>query len=236
MLHFAFVLVSTLTVYVHATPTSTCPTTLGPQGVHVRLPPSLSLNPPSPPWPAPPTGWSFKLWSMIYASNPQYTALRNLQYDPSPIDPSKPTGQVNDLTSFQTPGNDTVYTSYGIDTPSTRPGWSAVLDYVGTGILANATSQYTILAWGCDSTGTPYYASYSSAAAASQTPAGIDVFSTSDKGLDQATVDALFTALKQLPNEDVQSLLRGMTRTVQDGGREGKPRVSFVMCECGCGS
>jgi hypothetical protein len=165
---------------------------------------------------------------MIYASNPQYSTLRNLQYDPTPVDPSNPTGQVNDLTSFQSPGSDTIYTSYGIDTPSTQPGWSGVLDYVGTGILADATSQYSLLAWGCDSTGTPYYASYSSVTAVSKTPAGIDVFSTSDKGLDQATADTLLAALKDLPNEEIRGLVRGLMRTVQDGGRDGKQSVSSL--------
>jgi hypothetical protein len=218
-------LASTLSLTVTATPLSTCPSQIGAQGVQVRLPPALSVNPPSPPWIAPPTGWYFKLWSMDYASNTQYTAFRNLQYDPTPIDPAKPTGKVNDLTSFQLPGNDTIYTSYGIDTPSSRPGWSAVLDYAGTGILAGGTSQYSLLAWGCDSTQTPYYASYSSAAEATNTPAGIDIFSTSDKGVDGATLAALVKALKSLPNKEIQGLMATLTKTVQDGGRNGKPRV-----------
>ncbi|WP_218968304.1 hypothetical protein, partial [Klebsiella pneumoniae] len=117
---------------------------------------------------------------MIYASNSQYLGFRNLQYDPTAIDPANPAGQVNDLTSFQVPGNDTIYTTYGVDTPDPRPGFSAVLDYAGTGILTGATSEYSIMAWGCDNTGTPYYVSYSSETALTATPAGIDIFSTND--------------------------------------------------------
>jgi hypothetical protein len=157
-----------------------------------------------------------------------------LQYDPTPIDSLYPVVQINDLTSFQLPGNETVYTSYGIDKPN--PQWHAVLDYAGRGILEEATSQYSLLAWGCDSMGTPYYVSYSSASEVTQTPAGIDIMSTNDKGLDKETADTIVAALKNLPNQDVIALAASLSKTVQDGGRDGMPRVSFastcyVLCE-----
>lgn len=161
---------------------------------------------------------------MIYASNAQYLSFRNLQYDPSPIDPNDPEGQVNDLTSFQLPNNDTIYTSYGVDTP--HPTWSAVLDYAGTGILEGATSQYSLLAWGCDLNGKKYYASYSTAADATETPAGIDIMCLDDAGLDESTAETLIEKMKALPNEEVKQLAEGLVRTVQDGGRDGLPRVA----------
>lgn len=162
---------------------------------------------------------------MIYASNPQYTeSFRNLQYDPAPIDPSNLYGQVNDLTTFQLPNNDTIFTSYGVDTP--HPQWPAVLDYAGTGILEGAESQYSIFAWGCDSTGIPYFASYATAAELTQTPAGIDIMSTSDEGLDAETAAALIAAMKVLDNAEVSNLAASLAKMVQDGGREGQTRVS----------
>lgn len=218
-----------LTLKATASPSSSCPSNIGPSAVQVRLPPPLDTSSYPAPWTPPPTGFYFKLWSMIYASDAQYTAFRNLQYDPSPIDASRPKGKVNDLTSFQLPGNDTIYTSYGIDTPN--PQWPAVLDYAGTGILEGATSQYSLLAWGCDGNGNPYYASYSTAAEATQTPAGIDIMCTEDQGLDEETAGVLIEKLKRLPNEEVSGLASGLVRTVQDGGRDG---LSRVVCDDYC--
>ena len=208
---------------------SQCPPTIGPSGVQVRLPPALETSPYPSSWTPPPTTFYFDLWSMIYASNAQYLSFRNLQYDPSPINPSHPEGQVNDLTSFQLPSNDTIYTSYGIDTP--HPTWPAVLDYAGTGILEGATSQYSLLAWGCDTHGNKYYASYSTAAETTETPAGIDIMCTEDEGLDEETANVLVDKLKELPNSEVRGLAEGLVRTVQDGGRNG---LSRVVCDDYC--
>jgi hypothetical protein len=224
MFSFIVLLISALAATTAATPASSCPPSVGAKGVRVRVPPTLSLNP-STPWAPPPVGWYFKPWNMIYASNPQYFAFRNFNYDPTAIDPTQPAGRVNDLSSFQLPGNATMYTSYGIATPDSRPGFSAVLQYRGTGILADATSEYSIMAWGCDNSRTPYYVSYSTEAAASNTPAGIDIMSTSDKGLDGATVNALFAALKALSNPKIQPLVDTLTKMTQDGARNKLPRV-----------
>lgn len=92
---------------------------------------------------------------MIFASNAQYFKLRNLQYDPTAIDPSNPKGAINDLFSFQVPGTNTIFTSYGIDTPDPRPGFKAVLQYAGIGIIAGATGEFSMVAWGCDASNTP---------------------------------------------------------------------------------
>jgi hypothetical protein len=194
-----FAAVLALTAEAHTNPSHVCPRDTGARGVRVRLPPNFTNNivdnshyHPSKPWPAPPIGWYFKPWSMILASNAQYAAFRNVQYDPTAIDPSNPSGLVNDLFSFQFPGNDTVFTSYGIDTPHSF--YPAVLYFEGTGIVAGATSEYSMLAWGCDSKGVPYYASYSSAVELTSTPAGIDLMSTCDGGPDDETVAALIEA------------------------------------------
>lgn len=232
MLASIFLLGNALALTAFATPTSTCPPSTGAKGVQVRLPPFMSSNP-SIPWVPPPTGWYFKPWNMIYASSPQFLAFRNFQSDPTAIDSTKPAGKVNDLTSFQLPGNDTVYTSYGVDTPDPRPKFTAVLQYAGTGILTGATSEYSIMAWGCDASKTPYYASYSTESASTGTPAGIDILSTNDKGPDDATVDAIITAMKALPSPEIQTLAAALTEMTQDGGRDGKPRVVSVFGDCG---
>ncbi|KAH8708366.1 hypothetical protein GQ44DRAFT_715554 [Phaeosphaeriaceae sp. PMI808] len=211
-----------------ANPISKCPPQKGAKGVRVRLPPWLTANSPYPPWQAPPEGWYFKPWSMFYATNPQYFPFLNLQYDPTPVDLTKPTGQVNDLFSFQL--NNTIYTSYGIDTPDSR--YSAVLNYSGTGIIEGATGIFVLIAWGCDISGAPYYASYSTATPSTNTPAGIDIMSTSAKGLDVATANALINELKCLPNKEIQELSAALRKTTQNGGRDGLGRISTCDDYC----
>ncbi|KAF1945264.1 hypothetical protein EJ02DRAFT_51219 [Clathrospora elynae] len=222
---------STLALSTTAHPNTTCPPLHGAKGVRVRFPPSFNTSHHfhEPVWPAPPVGWYFKPWSMIYASNPQYAAFRNLQYDPTAINPANLTGPVNDLFSFQLPGNDTVITTYGVDTP--HPLYAAVLEYAGTGILVGASSEYTLLAWGCDSKGTPYYVSYSSATNLTKTPAGIDMMSTSDKGPDNGTVSAVVKELKGLGNKEITGLVDNFTRMVQDGKRVGRNATCDEYCQ-----
>lgn len=204
-----------------------CPRKIGAAGVQVRLPPIFNTTNPHHHgefWRPPPVGFYFKPWSIILATNPQYSAMRNIQYDPTPVDPSDPTGLVNDLFSFQRPGNDTVFTTYGVDTPI--PDIPAALRFAATGVLTGATSEYYFLAWGCDANRVPYYSSYSTATNLTQSPAGIDLLSTNDQGPDQATIDAIIKALKSLGNEEITSLVEQLKRIVQDGGRRNMPRVS----------
>ncbi|RAR10695.1 atp-dependent rna helicase dbp9 [Stemphylium lycopersici] len=209
-----------------------CPRRVGAKGVQARLPPTFnttSHHNHGKHWPAPPVGFYFKPWSMILASNTQYAAFRNLQYDPTPIDPSDPPGLVNDLFSFQLPGNSSVITTYGVDTP--HPHLSAVLDFAGTGIIAGATSQYSILVWGCDANRVPYYASYSTAVNFTSTPSGIDLMSTTDQGPDQETMDAVVNALKDLGSAEITGLVGELERMKQDGGRKDMPRISHRMAK-----
>jgi hypothetical protein len=102
-----------------------------------------------------------------------------------------------------------------------------VLDYAGTGILVGATSQYSILVWGCDINKVPYYASYSTAVNFTDTPPGIDLMSTSDEGPDQDTIDAVIEALKKLDSDKITKYVEALERMVQDGGRRGMPRVGI---------
>jgi hypothetical protein len=215
-----------LTATAHPSYHGTCPRKIGPEGVRVRLPPTFNTTSRhhARKWPAPLVGWYFKPWNMILASNAQYAAFRNLQYDPRAIDPLDPTGLVEEVFSFQLPGNDSIYTTYGIDTP--HPYFPNVLFYAATGVIAGATSEYSMTAWGCDVKGIPYYVSYSTATELTSTPAGIDLMSTSDEGPDQSTIDTVIRALKKLGNEEITRLVESLTRMAEDGGRTGLPRVS----------
>jgi hypothetical protein len=139
-------------------------------------------------------------------------------------------GSLNDLSSFQMPGNDTVYTSYGVATPN--PDYIAVYDYRGTGILENATSQYSWLGWGCDGRGKHYYVSYSTASAASGTPASIDILSVVDVGLDEETKARVVEVLKQSRSEEIRKIADTFVPNVQDGARRSKNRITRCDDEC----
>jgi len=167
---------------------------------------------------------------MVFASNPANLALRNFQYDPTPVDASDPTGQVNDLGSFQVPNNATVYTTYGVDTPNDT--YPAVYNYAGTGIIEGATSEYSVLAWGCDEARLPYYVNYATATELTQTPAGIDIMSTRVTGMDQETLDEILSQLEALGNQEIAEMAAGMKKMPNDDGRAGMPRITTCDDEC----
>lgn len=204
---------------------SVCPGSIGPDGVSVRATADSTT-----PWTPPLQGWLFQPWNLHYATNPQNLQLRNLQYDPTPIDPNNPAGRVNDLFTFQIPNNDTVFTSYGVDTP--HPKYPAVLEYAGTGLLEGATSEYVNLAWGCDENSVPYYVTYSSAADSTNTPAGIDIQTVSYEDIGQKTLAALLKALKETGNKEITDLANALKRTIDDGGRDHLPRVTTCDDYC----
>ncbi|ORY17405.1 hypothetical protein BCR34DRAFT_37207 [Clohesyomyces aquaticus] len=199
------------------------PIRCGERAVQVRLPPAFDGGNSSRYWTPYPVGWYFKPWDMVFASNPANLALRNFQYDPTPVDPAQPRGLVNDLGSFQIPGNDTVFTTYGVDTPD--PLYPAVLHYSGTGILTGAFSDYSVLAWGCDENKLPYYVNYATFTELTQTPAGIDILSTSVTGMDSKTLAEIKRKLKALGNAEISGMADGLQPMTNDGARDGQPRV-----------
>ncbi|KAJ4299516.1 hypothetical protein N0V90_004761 [Kalmusia sp. IMI 367209] len=197
--------------------------------VNIRDPPTLAVKR-FPTWVPPPTGWIFKPWYQVQSSNEQNLQLRNFQWDPTPVDASNPDGPINDLSSFQLQNNDKVYTSYGVATPNNS--FPALLDYRGTGILENATSQYSWLGWGCDINGNDYYVSYSSSAEASNSPAGLDIMSVVDTGVDQQTADTVIKKLKNSDLAEIRELSGRVIGTIQDGGRRGMDRIDTCDDEC----
>lgn len=198
--------------------------------VSLRDPPTFADGNTPVGWTEPPTGWIFKPWNQVLTSNSQAAQLRNFQWDPTPVTSSDPNGPINDLSSFQIPGNDKVYTSYGVASPNAT--YVAVLDYRGTGILENATSQYSWLGWGCDANGVDYYVSYSTPSEASGTPAGIDVMSLADTGLDNATQTQLVDLMKQSASEEVRKIADTFVANIQDGGRRNLGRITECDDEC----
>ena len=51
--------------------------------------------------------------------------------------------------------------------------------------------------------------------------------STSDRGPDQDTIDAVIEALKKLGSDEITKYVDALERMVQDGGRRSMPRVGI---------
>lgn len=194
--------------------------------ISVRLPPTFGIDPPN--WKSPQPDdrfYSLGYWYQTNSSSAD-SIMRNLEYSTEPIDPGNPKGPRTDLASFQVAGNDTVFTSYGVDTPKSTP---ATFTYAGTGILDGATDSLEILAWGSDCYGTPYRVTYSSYTEFTQTPASIDVLSRAPRGPDSAILGQILRQLVAFGNDDVTALAQAIGPSPYDGKRKGSPPVD----ECG---
>ncbi|KAK3317087.1 hypothetical protein B0H66DRAFT_311540 [Apodospora peruviana] len=198
--------------------------------VSVRLPPTFDNGLSTLTWLIPPIGWDFGYWFQTNSSSPN-TFQRNLQYSSVPLNPLHPIGPRTDLSSFQTVGNATVYTSYGIDSPL-APGFVAAYNYTGTGILGKATDFLEVLAWGTDCHGVGYRVSHSTFTAFTQTPASVDVLSRSKRGPDATTLTKIQHALIALGNAEITALASALGPALQDSGRDGLPRVE--SCDDAC--
>lgn len=197
--------------------TATC---VGSQ-VSVRLPPTVSNPNTGSNWKSPPIGWDFGYWYQTNSSSPN-SFQRNLQYSTLPLDPARPAGQRSDLSSFQIVTNDTVYTSYGEDTPTPIPG---VYHYQGTGILKDANDTLEIIAWGYDCRGEGYRISYSTVTEFTKTPASLDVLSRTKKGPDAVTLKKIQDALVAFGNAEVTALAKAIGPALQDRARDGQPPI-----------
>lgn len=198
--------------------------------VSVRLPPTLDDGASTANWKTLPVGWDFGYWYQTNSSSSN-SFQRNLQYSTLPIDAKKPAGPRSELSSFQITGNETVFTTYGVDTPDAYP---SVYNFTGTGILANATDFLEILAWGEDCRGNGYRISYSTLTAFTKTPASLDVLSRSKLGPDNTTLNKIRHALIAFGNQDITKLANAMVPALQDSGRDGQPPLQ--TCDASCQS
>ncbi|KAL1640665.1 hypothetical protein SLS58_006679 [Diplodia intermedia] len=98
----------------HATP---------PNDPQIRLPPTYSTPPSSPPdWDATPGDWFLGHWYYIASGNPAYRAWRNMQWHLTPLsqaNTSSPSSQLQDVVSYDLAGDGGggEYLIYGTDTP-----------------------------------------------------------------------------------------------------------------------
>ena len=209
--------------------------------VEIRLPPITNPDPKLfSSWIPPPHGWYYGNWKVTYSSQETYLGLRNMQWDASPVFPQSGAfpGQDNDLLSFQSDNQSTIFTEYGIDTPrrssdpSLGPEWEAVYGYTVAGALSTVNETWEVLAWGYDAVGDGYLIIYETASAESSTsPPGLTIVSRSEDGPGLKTVDAISRGLVHLNDAGLTGLVHSMQRVIVDGRRTGIPPV---QCDAAC--
>ena len=156
--------------------------------VDLQLPPTLAGRRNSI-WHAPPYGWIFGNWKVTYSSQPTYQDLYNFQIDWSPVLPYD-AGKRNRLTSYQTQNASRILTTFGYDIPDPIDP-NSVADFFPTGPLGPLNNSDEIIAWGYDTDGLSYLVVYETAVVAEPAPPGIDVFSRSETGPSNVTLQAI---------------------------------------------
>lgn len=97
--------------------------------------------------------------------------------------------------------------------------------------MASTNNTWSILSWGYDTCGIPFFVAYESEIVAVNNPPGLDIQSKSDQGPTKETLDDILASLKALGNKDITALAKQTVATVQDGERRGLPPVA---CDAAC--
>ncbi|KAI0077401.1 hypothetical protein K474DRAFT_1674933 [Panus rudis PR-1116 ss-1] len=209
--------------------------------VDARLPPTLNPTAElSRRWVAPPTEWMYGNWKVTYSSHPLFLPLLNMQGDRSPVFPqsSKTPGKHNGLFTYQLANSsDTIYSLFGTDMPrrssnkTLGPEWDAVYDWTAGGSLSSIMTTSEILAWGYDSCGAAYTATYATVTSMPNLSPSLIISSRSDKGPSEDTLHAVFEALSCLGNAELAGSVNRTRKHVQNGARDCLPPYE---CDTAC--
>ncbi|KAG8625511.1 hypothetical protein KVT40_007262 [Elsinoe batatas] len=161
-------------------------------------------------------------WHVTHSTLPMWKSKRNVTITYTLLEPSNKsipadkTDRIDDLVTYQTFVSDKVSTVHGIDKaadPDRRDTW----DWRGKGLLMVASSHWQILGWGnegpepgqnADSKGNDWVVTFF--AKTLFTPAGLDIYSRSKKGLNPLTVQRIENELVKVESEEVRELAKGL--------------------------
>ena len=184
-------------------------------------PPTTSQLPQPDDFHAPSLDWLKGTWTVTHSTLPMWKTKRNVHitYTVLPNNPKhgaveNTSNQLDDLVEYQPLDSDKVKSVHGIDTAAGAE--AGEWDWRGKGWLKIASSHWEVLGWG-DESGPSGEATSTGNNSESQwavtyfaktlfTPAGIDVYSRTDKGLTEETLSAIKTALQDMKDPDIQKL------------------------------
>ncbi|KAF4548284.1 Hypothetical protein D9617_29g006600 [Elsinoe fawcettii] len=161
-------------------------------------------------------------WHVTHSTLPMWKSKRNVTITYTLLEPSNKsipadkTDRVDDLVTYQTLDSDKVSTVHGVDKaadPNRRDAW----DWRGKGLLMVASSHWQVLGWGYEAPepgqnqtakGNEWIVTFF--AKTLFTPAGLDIYSRSKKGLNPLTVQRIENELVKVDNEEVKELAKGL--------------------------
>ena len=144
-----------------------------------------------------------------------WKSKRNVRITYSLLPPSAPsipeeqTDRLDDLVEYQSLDSDKQHTVRGIDKASGGAGDHDAWDWRGKGWLMIASSHWEVLGWGEEkgadqSSGNRWAVTFF--AKTLFTPAGIDVYSRRQQGLNADTLEQIKNALADSASDEVRSL------------------------------
>lgn len=177
-------------------------------------PPTFSSSPVPATYQSPTIAWLTETWHVTHSTLPMWKSKRNVKITYTPLAPSDPsiatenTDRLDDLVTYQSLSGDKVSQVRGIDTCALKSKADAgrdVWDWRGKGWLKIASSHWEVLGWGVEAESGNKWA-VTVFAKTLFTPAGIDIYSQSAKGLAPQTLADIKTALTQVEDATVKGL------------------------------
>lgn len=195
--------------------------------VIIRAP---SFSPAHPPldYRSPTIPWLTEVWHVTHSTLPMWKNKRNVHIQYTPLPPSistfakGDTDRIDDVVTYQSLTAEKISTLHGVDKLSvsscangnSRDAW----DWRGKGWLKIAGSHWEVLGWGEEKTGNKWVVT--EFAKTLFTPAGLDVYSQSEDGLQEATLEGIKKALAEVGDEDVKRMAGKLFEITRDGGRK----------------
>lgn len=166
--------------------------------------------------------WLKGTWHVTHSTLPMWRSKRNVRITYNLLPPSHPdipsenTDRLDDLVEYQPLEGEGVSTVRGVDTVAEkgsekRDAWR----WRGKGWLMIATSHWQVLGSGTDGEGNDWAVTFF--AKTMFTPAGIDFYSRSPKGLSAVTVQRLEQALAGVESDVVRNLAKEVFAVKLDG-------------------
>ncbi|KAK8219683.1 hypothetical protein M8818_000657 [Zalaria obscura] len=189
-------------------------------------PPTVSSQPAPPEYEAPSLSFLHGTWHVTHSTLPMWKSKRNVRISYTPLPPSTPsvsaehTDRLDDIVTYQGLSGTKVHEVHGVDKASSesRDSW----DWRGKGWLMIASSHWEVLGWGQEQAtqdGKPNNWAVTYFAKTLFTPAGIDIYSSSESGLQEETVLSIKRALTEIYDEGVKKLAGEILEIKRDGGR-----------------
>jgi hypothetical protein len=166
--------------------------------------------------------WLTESWHVTHSSLPMWKSKRNVQIRYTPLPPSSAsvppdsTDRLNDVVTYQSLSSTKLQTIGGVDTASGegRGEW----DWRGKGWLKIASSHWEVLGWGEEeATGNKWVVTCF--AKTLFTPAGVDLYSRDNSGLEMETVVAIKKALTEVDDQDIRKMAGDLFEVKIDDAR-----------------